>query len=72
MLAGAYTKDLREAYDSGEDIRGAGILNMKAKASQYSMTTLLHQKIVVILKVELGSEDSFKIYHKHMWNNCEM
>eukprot|EP00434_Breviolum_minutum_P011968 symbB.v1.2.010552.t1/scaffold694.1/size172116/15 len=33
MLAGAYTKDLREAYDSGEDIRGAGILNMKAKVA---------------------------------------
>ncbi len=44
MLAGAYTKDLREAYDSGEDIRGAGILNMKAKAVQYSMTTLLPRK----------------------------
>ncbi|CAK9029499.1 Uncharacterized protein SCF082_LOCUS18812, partial [Durusdinium trenchii] len=33
MLAGAYTKSLRHAYESGEDIRGAGILNLKAKAT---------------------------------------
>jgi hypothetical protein len=31
MLAGAYTASLRRAYDSGEDIRGAGILNLKWK-----------------------------------------
>jgi len=33
MLAGAYTASLRRAYDSGEDIRGAGILNLKWKVA---------------------------------------
>eukprot|EP00438_Fugacium_kawagutii_P017860 Skav229923 [mRNA] locus=scaffold3709:32246:36051:+ [translate_table: standard] len=31
MLAGAYTSTLRKAYDAGEDIRGAGILNLNWK-----------------------------------------
>ena len=31
MLAGAYTSTLRRSYESGEDIRGAGIFNLKAK-----------------------------------------
>eukprot|EP00438_Fugacium_kawagutii_P035670 Skav234118 [mRNA] locus=scaffold4383:15126:16776:- [translate_table: standard] len=33
MLAGAYTSTLRRAYDSGEDIRGAGILNLRWKVA---------------------------------------
>lgn len=33
MLAGAYTPSLRRAYDAGEDIRGAGILNLTWKVS---------------------------------------
>ena len=32
MLSGAFTSSLRRAYDSGEDIRGAGILNLRWKA----------------------------------------
>ena len=31
MLAGAYTPSLRRSYESGVDIRGAGIFNLKAK-----------------------------------------
>ena len=32
MLSGAFTSSLRRAYDSGEDIRGAGIQNIRWKA----------------------------------------
>jgi len=34
MLSGAFTSSLRRAYDSGEDIRGAGILNVRWKAQK--------------------------------------
>ena len=34
MLAGAYTPSLRRAYDAGEDIRGAGILNLTWKVRE--------------------------------------
>jgi len=33
MLSGAFTSSLRRAYDSGEDIRGAGILNVRWKVA---------------------------------------
>ena len=41
MLAGAYTPTLRKAYDSGEDIRGAGILNLKFKVSHATKELVL-------------------------------
>jgi hypothetical protein len=43
MLAGAYTPSLRRAYDAGEDIRGAGILNLKWKVRETRCEGPVHE-----------------------------
>ena len=52
MLAGAYTPSLRRAYDAGEDIRGAGILNLKWKVRETRFEGLVHEFCFLGIKDE--------------------